>query len=193
MLYLSQEFTNTLSIEADGEDVSTNPTLSTFIRECIRACLLINASDPPVVLGCPGWSRLSAAYGSRPNKPNSTDAMLDAALTEEPSFDNKETDSASPLEANTIDKIPDPINQNIDPVYAIGGDATRQTAHPKKMKLDVATPIDETDPPGKVDFDRRMFREYTLCGDYLNYVVWPVLFLHKDGPVLHKGVAEPIA
>ncbi|XP_062594697.1 uncharacterized protein LOC134256108 isoform X2 [Saccostrea cucullata] len=35
-----------------------------------------------------------------------------------------------------------------------------------------------------------MYRAYTRSGDIIEYVVWPSLLLHKDGPLLYKGVAQ---
>ena len=45
----------------------------------------------------------------------------------------------------------------------------------------------ETD--SKFDVDR--FKHYTQTGQTMDYVVWPALYLHKDGPLLQKGVAQP--
>ncbi|XP_053399111.1 uncharacterized protein LOC128556960 isoform X2 [Mercenaria mercenaria] len=39
-------------------------------------------------------------------------------------------------------------------------------------------------------FDKDLFKEYTTRGQYLDYVVWPALFLHEDGPMLSKGIAQ---
>lgn len=35
-----------------------------------------------------------------------------------------------------------------------------------------------------------MYRAYTRSGDIIEYVVWPSLLLHEDGPLLYKGVAQ---
>ncbi|XP_061188316.1 uncharacterized protein LOC133196438 [Saccostrea echinata] len=35
-----------------------------------------------------------------------------------------------------------------------------------------------------------MYRAYTRSGDLIEYVVWPSLLLHEDGPLLYKGVAQ---
>lgn len=43
--------------------------------------------------------------------------------------------------------------------------------------------------PG-IDFDKSIYREYTKTGKKMDYIVWPPLFLHKDGPLLAKGVAQ---
>ncbi|KAL3878222.1 hypothetical protein ACJMK2_030589 [Sinanodonta woodiana] len=40
-------------------------------------------------------------------------------------------------------------------------------------------------------FDTHIYRHYVNSGDTVDYVVWPALLLHKDGPVLTKGVSQP--
>lgn len=40
--------------------------------------------------------------------------------------------------------------------------------------------------------DSNLFRHFTKSGDYLEYVVWPALLLHKNGPVMCKGVVQAI-
>ncbi|XP_053399108.1 uncharacterized protein DDB_G0290685-like [Mercenaria mercenaria] len=39
-------------------------------------------------------------------------------------------------------------------------------------------------------FDKELFKEYTRRGKYLDFIVWPAMCLHKDGPLLSKGVAQ---
>lgn len=39
-------------------------------------------------------------------------------------------------------------------------------------------------------FDSNKMRSYTKAGKLLNFVVWPTFFLHKDGPLLAKGVVQ---
>ncbi|XP_052078894.1 myosin-9-like isoform X2 [Mytilus californianus] len=52
-------------------------------------------------------------------------------------------------------------------------------------------------PPMVIDFepvqifDKQFYREYTRSGTSVEYVVWPVLYLHKGGPILSKGVVQP--
>ncbi|KAL3879960.1 hypothetical protein ACJMK2_032236 [Sinanodonta woodiana] len=51
-------------------------------------------------------------------------------------------------------------------------------------------------PPMKIEFIpenkaiSNHFRHYTRLGDIPDFVVWPVLFLHDNGPVLSKGVIQ---
>ena len=39
-------------------------------------------------------------------------------------------------------------------------------------------------------FDNNLMRSYTQSGDVMDYVVWPVLYLHENGPLLSKGVMQ---
>ena len=39
-------------------------------------------------------------------------------------------------------------------------------------------------------FDTDMFKVYTKKGEKVDYIVWPPLLLHKDGPLVGKGVAQ---
>ncbi|XP_021367077.1 uncharacterized protein LOC110459238 isoform X2 [Mizuhopecten yessoensis] len=42
------------------------------------------------------------------------------------------------------------------------------------------------------DINRDMFNQYTKTGTKLNYEVWPALLLHTNGPILRKGVVQPL-
>ncbi|XP_060602788.1 uncharacterized protein LOC132755870 [Ruditapes philippinarum] len=39
-------------------------------------------------------------------------------------------------------------------------------------------------------FDKNKFKEYTKSGPTVDFVVWPALYLHENGPLIGKGVAE---
>lgn len=39
-------------------------------------------------------------------------------------------------------------------------------------------------------FDLQILRPFTEAGDVVDYIIWPVMFLHKNGPLLCKGVAQ---
>ena len=42
-------------------------------------------------------------------------------------------------------------------------------------------------------FDNEKFRKYSTTGaDKFDYLVWPALLLHQGGPVVAKGIAQPI-
>ncbi|XP_053400467.1 myb-like protein X [Mercenaria mercenaria] len=39
-------------------------------------------------------------------------------------------------------------------------------------------------------FDTNKFKPYTKSGKYIDYIVWPAVYLHEGGPLLCKGVAQ---
>lgn len=39
-------------------------------------------------------------------------------------------------------------------------------------------------------FDTNVFRSYTQSGTFVDFVVWPPMYLYEGGPVLSKGVAQ---
>lgn len=48
-------------------------------------------------------------------------------------------------------------------------------------------------PAQNEEFDKDIFRCYTRNGENVEFVVWPAVFLYKDGPLVTKGVLQPIA
>ncbi|XP_060552374.1 optineurin-like [Ruditapes philippinarum] len=43
---------------------------------------------------------------------------------------------------------------------------------------------------GNKRFDTSIYKPYTQTGAFVDFVVWPPLYLHKDGQLLAKGVAQ---
>lgn len=50
----------------------------------------------------------------------------------------------------------------------------------------------DADIPENRQFKTEILKQYTKKGDLIDYIVWPVLYLHKNGHMLSKGVAQPI-
>lgn len=48
----------------------------------------------------------------------------------------------------------------------------------------------DTSEPKQGAFDSDRFRTYTKSGKTFDFVVWPPLLLHSNGPLLCKGVAQ---
>jgi hypothetical protein len=54
------------------------------------------------------------------------------------------------------------------------------------------------DPPMSLDFgstktvDQNRFRFFTRSGNVVDFVVWPALLLHENGPLVQKGVVQPV-
>ncbi|XP_062586423.1 uncharacterized protein LOC134248026 [Saccostrea cucullata] len=40
--------------------------------------------------------------------------------------------------------------------------------------------------------NRDFYKEYTKSGKLCDYLVWPLLLLHIDGPVMQKGIVQPL-
>lgn len=40
------------------------------------------------------------------------------------------------------------------------------------------------------EFDSDKFKTYTKTGKKVDFIVWPPLMLHSNGPLLCKGVAQ---
>jgi hypothetical protein len=38
--------------------------------------------------------------------------------------------------------------------------------------------------------DEKELKEYTTQGPIIDYMVWPILLLYKDGPIVSKGAAQ---
>ena len=48
-------------------------------------------------------------------------------------------------------------------------------------------------PPIYLDFEttnKDWFKKFTSPGNVIDYIVWPVVFLHENGPLLAKGIAQ---
>ncbi|KAH3834009.1 uncharacterized protein LOC127878115 isoform X2 [Dreissena polymorpha] len=41
-------------------------------------------------------------------------------------------------------------------------------------------------------FDTNLYRHYMSSGTVVEFVVWPAMYLHKKGPLIAKGVAQPV-
>lgn len=63
-------------------------------------------------------------------------------------------------------------------IFAMDGVSLAKEANPEELEHRCAR------------FNKESFNEYTKRGKYLDYVVWPVIFLHRNGPLLKKGVAQ---
>ncbi|CAC5359619.1 unnamed protein product [Mytilus coruscus] len=59
------------------------------------------------------------------------------------------------------------------------------------MQIQVPPVYLEWDFHRETHIDTDIFRRYTKTGDLVDFIVWPVLYLFKDGPVLNKGVVQP--
>ena len=123
-------------------NILEHPNLLAYIGGCIKLCLLMVATEPPVVIECPAWKR---------------SGLL-------------QTDQ------NINEKSPVKSSQNVSL------DLQR-----RQLQYQSATSEDSRE---RANFNKDLFKEYTTRGKYLDFCVWPAMLLHKDGPILGKGVAQ---
>ncbi|XP_053398953.1 desmoplakin-like isoform X2 [Mercenaria mercenaria] len=50
--------------------------------------------------------------------------------------------------------------------------------------------VDFPDISGDIPFDTNKYKPYTKSGKYVQYIVWPAVYLHEGGPLLCKGIAQ---
>ncbi|XP_053398962.1 uncharacterized protein LOC123556765 [Mercenaria mercenaria] len=50
--------------------------------------------------------------------------------------------------------------------------------------------IDFPEEQGDMHFDTGVYKAYTKSGRLIDYIVWPAVYLHENGPLLCKGVAQ---
>lgn len=41
-------------------------------------------------------------------------------------------------------------------------------------------------------FNRDLYRLFSRLGEKVDFIVWPAVFLHENGPLLEKGIAQPM-
>ncbi|KAK3582916.1 hypothetical protein CHS0354_009723 [Potamilus streckersoni] len=65
----------------------------------------------------------------------------------------------------------------------------RMTLQEKPMHLETSVEIRN----GQKHFDNEKFRAYTKTGQYVDFVVWPAIYLFEGGPILERGVAQGLS
>lgn len=48
----------------------------------------------------------------------------------------------------------------------------------------------DVDVQAETQIDKNTYKEFVKSGNTVAFVVWPALFLHKDGPLVYKGVVQ---
>ncbi|XP_052219018.1 uncharacterized protein LOC127836421 [Dreissena polymorpha] len=66
----------------------------------------------------------------------------------------------------------------------------KKTQQDEDIFVNEDTRKQETTCSMRAPFNKDHFKEYTKRGPYMEYVVWPVMYLHQGGPMLGKGVAQ---
>ncbi|WAQ98121.1 hypothetical protein MAR_022494 [Mya arenaria] len=117
--------------------VLTSCEMKEYVSSCVKLSLLMNASDLPIVVDCPGWVPCT------------------------PDYHLKQDEHSGVFRQVTVNAE---------------GDESKT-----KSTLDLKD---------RLDFNKELFKEYTVRGKYVEFFVWPVMYLHDNGPVLTKGIAQ---
>ncbi|KAL4230296.1 hypothetical protein ACF0H5_010680 [Mactra antiquata] len=126
-----QQFTKKLLEECEDENLKLayqDADVSKYIQKCIKICLLMRATDPPVVL----------VYQASGPRLTGTEQVATS-----------------------------------DPDASNGGEGNAMTV------------VENRD-----TFDRNAYKEYTVRGKYVEFIVWPPMLLHENGAMLSKGIAQ---
>jgi len=59
------------------------------------------------------------------------------------------------------------------------------------MNVQLPPMVIEKSPPRDSEFDIDLYSVYTIQGKLVDYVVWPVCRVEKDGLLLCKGILQP--
>jgi hypothetical protein len=57
-------------------------------------------------------------------------------------------------------------------------------------RLEIPVALGLQDVYDGMHLDTSVFKTYTKSGEFVDYIVWPPLYLHENGPLLCKGVAQ---
>ncbi|KAH3737733.1 hypothetical protein DPMN_044327 [Dreissena polymorpha] len=175
-------------------EVFNSTPLEVYINECIRCCLMMNACDPPVIIEIPGWKPLK-----------------DRGVKFETSVHNYTTEGRGRKSMSSFQPTTQEPGQNTGNNHHLTSDNNQQssvsTRGQKQKPADDTAFVDDRNKMEeigaskrtimeesivKVTFDKTKFREYTCRGEYVDFFVWPVIYLYRNGELLDKGVAQVI-
>ncbi|WAQ98120.1 hypothetical protein MAR_022493 [Mya arenaria] len=117
---------------ASFRPVLTSGKMKEYVSSCVKLSLLMNASDLPVIVDCPGWVPCTPDYHLKQDEHSGVFRQVTV---------NAEGDESK----------------------------TKSTLDLKERR----------------HFNKELFKVYTVRGKYAEYV-----YLHKNGPVLAKGIAQ---
>ena len=81
------------------------------------------------------------------------------------------------------------IKSNIEPCDGINNFVKRTIELVWMMKIQ-DTPMVLTWAKSQDTFDRNQYSQYTRKGRNVDYAVWPGVLLHKEGPLMSKGIVQ---
>ncbi|KAH3806462.1 hypothetical protein DPMN_134782 [Dreissena polymorpha] len=186
-------------------------TLSTevlvkYVMQSVKLCLLMCANDPPVVISCPDRTSTEPANNIQHDaadiasgkveqstaviSPTETQFVQETLERKQQDFQNNLEDKINEEQFNNEEHSIYAENNGADNEQIIRGELKADSIQTSHVVLDIEGSSVEHGYFNRLLFDRNMFKEYTTRGPYLEYIVWPVIYLHRGGPMLGKGVAQ---
>ncbi|XP_052219023.1 uncharacterized protein LOC127836424 [Dreissena polymorpha] len=184
----------------------SSEALGQYVTKCVKLCLLMCANDPPVVI----------TYQDAIKSVNSTQSEEISVNKEKPinaEITNKDAKQIGReqimegQEIGTVGLTGTAFQNNLDESYNEEQSHCAEEMNPKhkldprgEPNRDGLDTNEELREIGKFSvvhghfqrrsFDRNVFKEYTRRGAFIDFIVWPVIYLHQGGPMLGKGVAQ---
>ena len=190
MVVLQKFNENLKSICTDSTviDLLSHQTLQKYISSCVKVCLYMIASDPPVVIIAPGWQRASKVRPSDKDREcvesvtiATGDTETDPALQQAPELECEASERSDVMQ----DEEQEMFHQTE------GNQGQCEIVDPELEMVDLHIESEiRVDGARRDTFNKTLFKEYTQRGMFMKFIVWPYMLLHENGPLLYKGVAQ---
>jgi len=175
-------------------------SLREYVNECLKLCLLMAATDPPVVLYVPGWHYItnksevkvvgyeSDGVGKEFEENGTTYMYNDKTDKQKSSIDDRKLHTECKATSHEFVEVYVEMEAKTDHSLDIMKDAGKTITHDHQD--DDREHVSRKSSLEKLPLNKAQFKEYTKNGDYVDYVVWPVMYLYDGGSQLAKGVAQ---
>ena len=202
------------------ESILLERDVQNYIAKSVEMCMLMAATDPPVVIYYPEWIPIRQR-----EKAQLVDDVKDASTEGENNTNDVGADTISDKDGaiggeNSINDVGGDTHSDKD-VSTGGENSTNDEGAGTNVNKDAATEgennnndegtatmgniedgegptpktkavADATEPERNRNesFNKLLYKAYTKRGTFIEFVVWPALLLNENGPLLCKGVAQ---
>ncbi|XP_052219003.1 uncharacterized protein LOC127836417 isoform X3 [Dreissena polymorpha] len=176
-------------------DMLSTEVVAKYVTQCVKLCLLMCQYDPPVVISCQDVIEEACVDL---NKSDGANAPSGIVSNEKPitlgstgaKFQNNLDEQATEEESKNKEQARGAVNIQTEKEQPLCGETNTEGNQTSGAMREIENESGAQHNPKRLPFDRDVFEEYISGGPYLEYVVWPVMFLHQGGPMLGKGVAH---
>ena len=179
--------------QSHSSDFKDGPIFA-YVKGCLRVCWFMQFQDPPVIFICPNWksSHISSKASLISYSQNlNLQPLIDLGEEEKGEIRN------AAINAGNNEFLPEncdmPAEIQYDRETALTSEKSTGSFYPQETqddKIDEDRKVTEGIKAKKIEFDTSLFKEYTKKGKYVDFIVWPIMYLHRNGPILSRGVAQ---